>query len=349
MFWPYENENESKNIKDTKKYVNVVRKNDFFTLNEIQISQRILQIPGYLHRFNPVLKNSYINLTQVDNDYFENCININSENSYSHILLKKKYVDNTTFLDFFYRKIENPREYLLTIINSYKYLLDSIELLNKYSLVNLDIHPSSIIMKDKLPILVNFEKILHVPTINEERKRNLLSNYQAKNVFLPLEAHVIYVLNDKFYESLSFSNIHTICDDCEKRLSSLNIFSKTFIKQYKELCVFSLESFINKPKDFIINELLKKSTTWNNYSLSILYLILLRDIFKDHEDGFLNNRFISHFFQLLTMNIHPFDLKRFDIKKNKLLFDNILSNTNKNEFLQLIQNIESFSKNTKNS
>ena len=67
---------------------------------------------------------------------------------------------------------------------------------------------------------------------------------------------------------------------------------------------------------------------------------VLRDVFKkDSHIRFPKISFLSNFFQLLTMNIHPFHSKRLKIEENILLFKDLLKNTQRIEFLKLIDYI----------
>lgn len=349
-------------VKSFKKHTNSIVKTSFFSLNEIQISQRILQIPNYSRHFAPILKNSFVNLAEIDDENFDRCKKIGDENS--HILITRLNISGSqSFYKVFYAnrkktyeteeniikfKISDKintikeRKEFFKLINSYKFLLETANLLNNAEIVNTNFHPSTLIFRDNLPVIARFEECFHFPTINEERKSYLFSDYQAKNMFLPLEAHVICFLIDNKLDSLSFSNIEEICEDCRRRISSLSCFSKTFLDQYKETAHFSLKMLTNNPKAEIIHKMLEKCTTWNNYGISILFLVLLRDLFKG-RDGFPQNSFFSKFSQLLVQGIHPISDKRISILQNISLFNDILYNTTAEDYDKLLSLFARFS------
>ena len=350
--------------KREEKYINTLKPSCFFSLNEIQISQRIKEIPNYSRYFNPVIRSSYVNLAEIDDAKFERCENIDRKNA--HILLTRINMQNTkTFRDVFYSnqnksnetneiiiKIQDPskihkmikinkknaKNSILTLINSYKHLLESLKLLENAQIVNLNLHPSTLNFSENYPVITSFDECFDSQTMNNERISNLFAKYQPQNVFLPPEAHVLSFLIENNQESLSFSNIEDICSDCQKRLSSLSCFSKAFIEQYREATLFSLQSLTNKPKTVIIQDILGKCTTWNGYSLSILFLVLLRDMFK--KRGFPKNPFVSEFSQQLTQNIHPEPSKRPSILQNISLFNDILYNTSINDYERLFSLLE---------
>lgn len=325
-----------------EKYTNGITEFDFFSLNEIAISQRILQIKNYSRYFNPILKNSTINLAEIDDECFERFEDI--PDSKDKLLIKRLNIENyPSFYEIFYEtkretrrcnKKCDPKNYLLTLINSYKHLLEAIKKLEINQLVNLDFHPSTLVYKENLPIFTEFSRFFHLKTMNEERKSFLFDKYNPKNVFLPTEAHLICFLIENKQESVSNANIEEIVKETGVRLGSLSCFTKAFIEQYKEATHFSLQSFINKPKKVIIQEILLKSSSWNGFGLSILFIVLLRDIFRPFN-GFPKNHFISQFSQILTMGIHPIPEKRPTPMQNISLFNDILYNTDKQDFLSL--------------
>jgi len=315
-----------------KKYMTTIKPADFFSIHEIEISQRILQIPNYSQHFNPILKNSHVNLAEIDEDLFERCEEISQSPNRNLIVKQLNIENNPTFFDVFYLNQREPKKKrLLNIINSYNHLLKTIKILNTNQLINLDFHPATLVFRDNLPIIANISKFFHLPTINKERKSNLFSKYQRKNVFLPPEAHLICYLCETDAASVSLANIEDICADSAQRAESLSCLEKPFLEQYKESTRFSLQSFVNKSKDSIITDILKQSITWNNYGISILFLVLLRDSFGTPQNQN-QNQFISNFSQLLKQNIDPEPSNRLSIEKNISLFNDILYNTDKNSF-----------------
>ena len=333
-------ENQVNQENQEKDYESQVKEYNFFIKNEIEISQIIIRIPNYSLFFRPILRNSFVNIAEIDDKYIENLEEKNEKNKY--ILIKKrKYQKFSTFYNYFYSiSRENPKKYLLNLINLYKHSLNMIKQLECAKLINLNFHPSTLIFKDDLIVLSNFERIFYLPSINEERKSNLFSKYNKKDVFLPIEGHVICYLLEKNLESISVGNIEEICEDYYGRLCSLSCLKNDIIEQFKETAHFSLLPFINKPKQTILNEILQFKTciTWNIYGISILLIVLLRDIF--YKNGtFPENSFLSLLFQAFIQNIHPLSYKRSSIDDNISLFNDILYNTKPSDFLKLISYI----------
>ena len=136
-------------------------------------------------------------------------------------------------------------------------------------------------------------------------------------------------------------NIEEVCDAYIKTgLKPLLIFSQEFLEQYKIRAIISLQPFINKPKEEIIKEIIQKNwATWDNYSLSIMYLSLLKNIFKPttttrSNQNIENNPFVVGFSHLLTQNIQSEN--RQTIQKSASLFTEFLYNVSYKEHIELI-------------
>ena len=71
----------------------------------------------------------------------------------------------------------------------------------------------------------------------------------------------------------------------------------------------------------IIKELLQNWITWDNYSLSIMYL---RFLYYLNINGYIENIFIENLTELLLTNIHPNPKKRLDIDTTLFKFNQSL-------------------------
>ena len=79
----------------------------------------------------------------------------------------------------------------------------------------------------------------------------------------------------------------------------------------------------------IVDMLITYAVSWDNFSLSIMYLNILNNMYSNK---FYNNKFIISFAQLLLCNIHPDCTKRKTIIESKTIFkNNCLLNQNMND------------------
>ena len=92
-----------------------------------------------------------------------------------------------------------------------------------------------------------------------------------------------------------------------KNLSVLTLFTENYRYNYKKECVQYLKKYINKAKDDIIRDILEHYDTWDNYSLSVIYLHIFGNISRVFSlKGTLLNKWTIE----LSKNIHPDPRKR---------------------------------------
>jgi hypothetical protein len=333
---PFRNEPKREKIKIEDSHETILKPLNFFSLNEIDISQRIQKIPNYIDYFNPILHDSHITLGEIDEDFMERIDEIPIESQILCLKIKK-LTNSATFFDFFYNSSRNnsPKAHVLNIVNSYKHFLETIKVLEKYKLVSLNFHPSTIVFKNKLPIIQDFSEFFHSQTIHEERIQKMIQVYNKKNVFLPPEVHIICFLINNNLSSLSLTNVEELIADFQNRMVSLNCLENYLINELKETLAFSLRKYLNQSKPVIIQDILANCETWNNYGISIMFLVLLRDFFGDLN----KNSFLKSFSQILIQNIHPLHDKRYNILQNISLFNDILYNTSRDDYMSLFASL----------
>ena len=84
--------------------------------------------------------------------------------------------------------------------------------------------------------------------------------------------------------------------------------------------------------------MLQYAHTWDNYSLSILYLRILIGL---HKSIGIKNKFIILFMKLLVQNIHLNPLKRLSIDMTINKFDSILDSLEPKDYKEIINNLMS--------
>ena len=139
-------------------------------------------------------------------------------------------------------------------------------------------------------------------------------------------------------ELCSFGIIETIINDYITNNFILNIFGKIIVDSYKESSILYFKKYINQNYDYILNDILKYVHTWDNYSLSILFL---RILISTHKTIKIQNKFIILFMKLLVNNIHLNPSMRLTIDKTNELFDNLLDSIEHKDYLEIVKQLES--------
>lgn len=329
----FENQKKYQNIEKTrKKRKNAVKRANILSRNEIQISEIITKIPRFFLNFGPILQYRDFKLAEIDDEKFEKCKVMGNEYFLFQYENREKMRDFWSFFD----KPATKKQKILRIIQSFKNLLQIINKMSERKLVHMNLVPSNILFKeDEIPYLINFDQTLLFQKEEDERKSNeemethLFSEYNPKKIHLPIELHLICYMNAKNLVSLSAANIETVVNDWFTSVS-LSPFGKYITEEFKAGAIFSQRGLINKPKYWIKQQLLSFAETWNNYSLSIVFLFLLSSL----DDAIKNHKFVSGFISILLQNISGITSKRENETKTLEKFDDFIYSISQEEWQQ---------------
>lgn len=329
----FENQKKYQNIEKTrKKRKNAVKRANILSRNEIQISEIITKIPRFFLNFGPILQYRDFKLAEIDDEKFEKCKVMGNEYFLFQYENREKMRDFWSFFD----KPATKKQKILRIIQSFKNLLQIMNKMSERNLAHMNLVPSNILFKeDETPYLINFDQTLLFQKEEDERKSNeemethLFSEYNPKKIHLPIELHLICYMNAKNLVSLSAANIETVVNDWFTSVS-LSPFGKYITEEFKAGAIFSQRGLINKPKYWIKQQLLSFAETWNNYSLSIVFLFLLSSL----DDAIKNHKFVSGFISILLQNISGITSKRENETKTLEKFDDFIYSISQEEWQQ---------------
>ena len=334
----FENQKKFQNIEKTektrKKRKNAVKRVNLLSRNEIQISEIITKIPRFFLNFGPILQYRDFKLAEIDDERFERCKVMENEYFLFCYENREKMRDFWVFFD----KPATKKRKILRIIQSFKNLLQIMNKMNERKLVHMNLVPSNILFKeDETPYLINFDQTLPFQKEEDERKSNeemenlLFSEYNPRKIHLPIEVHLLCYMNSKNLVSLSAANIDTVVNDWIGGVS-LSPLGKHITEELKDpAAVFSRRGLINKPKYWIKQQVLSSAGTWNNYSLSMIFLVLLSSL----DDELKSSTFANGFISILLNNISGVVSKRETTEKIMEVFDDFIYSISNEEWNKL--------------
>ena len=311
--------NKNRNIKPKKKSkLHKMVKNDFLIKNELTNVLKIQKIHNCTHFFY-VFENSYELVS-------------NNLKTINNLLLK---YDNCElkYLKFYLQSLSSPKIYIYKIIQFYKYLLNSIQLLVNNNIVHNHIQFGSITVNNDLPLLTDFSFSFSTD-ISFDNIKPFFIEYEPSYLEWPMEIHILTFLITNKLPSLSFSNIDHIITQVVENHSILKTFGPQVVSIYKEEAISYFKKYINQSYDYILTDIFLYSSTWDNYALSILFLRILIGIHKTIE---IQNKFIIYFMKLLVTNIHLNPLKRLSIVDTINKFEAILESVEPKDYKEIFE------------
>jgi serine/threonine protein kinase len=329
-----------KQPKDPKQIVTKIQEVRRSTLDEMEIGKIVQTVPKYQLFFAPVIENCAINLSTIDSKAIDKC-ELDLKNKAKHFMSNKiAYVGKFSIGKYFNKKImemskrqitvkkgtssitkqvEQMKKFLIKIITSHIYLLESILLLQQKRIIHFDLKENNVMYDEKndIPIIIDFGLSINMESLktatNYKRKFDF-SNYETctqwpiESVFLIYICENIILPTDKSFISLN----QTITSTKELRESIQKFISKHYDdhrhigiseelqKRFEVKSIHYINSFIGKTWKELWDSLLTSMNSWDNYSLAQLFHY---ELYKLQFD---DNRLIKYFigsYSTLLINI----------------------------------------------
>jgi len=246
------------------------------------------------------------------------------------------------YMDGYLLSLSCSRKYILFLLNFYRRLLTSIDLLVASQVVHNNIGFKSIVIDNssETPILTNFRFGLDISS--KLHFKQFFIQYSPDRSQWPLEIHLLCYLQTNKLEGLSFHNIELVV----KSVVNENVYLKTFgpkiVDEYLESGLVYFSRFINKSVDWIVADMLQYAATWDNYALSICYLKIVIDLYSkalnnsSTKNKGKKSKFLIQFMRLLVTNIHSNPLKRLLVKDTTNKFDLLMEESSLDELYLLV-------------
>ena len=324
---PDENPDENPNIKSC------VCLYDFSCINSILICNKIKGINYYKERFaNIIEKYDSVKIGQLNEKRLEYITPFEMRNNEKCILLQYNSPKSVPipFANFLFH-LPNLTLFLFHVLDSYSYLLNSCILLESQQVCFFHLSSGNIgFAQNYKPLICNFQTghSLLLEKCNENKNINANSyitqiiEERKDFTHTPIEVRALYFLIKTKKETLSMKNIEDISIHYTRSLSFLEFFSPDEKRKYYEECIFFLKKYIDMPKEEIIVDILSYTKTWDNFSLSILYLHIVKNTIAFFSLS-KKSEFMNEFSLLLIQNISPNPMKRETLAKTHIRFETL--------------------------
>ena len=290
-------------IMNTENYITKIQKKRRFskydtksiTEKEVEIGNKIKKIPHYDDFFAPILETCPVNISKMTNQgELKKCELIEHEMTGDKIpdefdSNKIKYVGKNSLGDY----LLNKRSVILkSFIEKHKDVLESLQLLFDGGIIHFDLKENNIICKNKTgsPVIIDFGLSIDISELDKYSIDNLgkffyvyAPDYAPWCIDICILSYIANKIDISRISSqitqdeitniiIEFINVNgavsKILNNVEKAKlnQTLNDWFKPFVtKTWKEL----------------VDELLKYKNTWDNYSLTVIYLFLYLDLYFD--------------------------------------------------------------------
>ena len=324
-------------IQKKKKAIHKMTLINFYIMNELT---NIKNIKDYKEHFYVCENSSELKIMELGDDV--NSLNLSKDIKKDDTILLSFEDRGIIYLKNYLKTLTNSsctlnsqKKYILTIIDFYRHLLLSVDLLVGCQLIHNNINFDSVVVDNNTyPLLTNFSLSINMGRSDiEEYMKHFIIAYDATYLEWPLEFHILaYLLTNKL-NSLSSYNIENIINDVVHNHTILKTFGDTLVSLYKQEALHYFKKYVNQTYEYILNDAIQYYSTWDNYALSIMFLRILIDM---HRTIRVNNKFIILFMKLLVCNIHLNPLQRLSIATTTNKFESILVSLEPKDYKELL-------------
>lgn len=314
-------------------YVTKIQVKNYSAENEIYIGNLIKSIDNYQNFFLPIINSCPINANKVKNDVINECEPIQNKDEF--VLMKMKYIKSVSFYDILSDNNIDSKIIIKKMVNSYIHLLKSLNLLQKKQIIHYDLKGDNILIEknSETPIIIDFGISFNMNKVDFNNLNKFFYIYAPDYYLWSIDIHIInFLVNEVDDDSYVITRevFDEIITDIISYSIHLKMFSDNFKQDYKEKCLLYGDSIINKTKPDILKLLIKRENynTWDNYSLSCIFLNYINHAFNNK---FPESNFLTKFSQLLCINISPDPKERLPIKDTISKAKTLISNIKKND------------------
>lgn len=334
-----ENQKKIQNQKQHQKkeeYIVKIQKKEQTSDNETSIGEKITTIKNYKNYFAPIIQTEDINIKSLDDDELEKCdiIHDNKDPKAEYESNKIKYIGKDTLLKHYIKTISNEK-FINIFIENHITLLEAIEKLESAQIVHYDLKENNIMIQDsdKRPIIIDFGLSIDTTKPMEEYFYSYYTKYAPWCIDIIFLSYMVNELGKDWQTITITSNeIKNIINDF---FENNPINTKLLIQDERNIWKTKIENyfnqFVNKPWKTLYDELIKYCFTWDNYSITVMYLFLFYEL---ELKNYSSTDILNNYLELLKTNMMtiPSERTTATILKKKILklFKSIHRNKIKN-------------------
>ena len=238
-------------------------------------------------------------------------------------------------MNYYVKTISINPQFINIFIENHIILLEALEKLESAQIVHYDLKENNIMIQDKdnRPIIIDFGLSMDTTKPMEHYFYSYYTEYAPWCIDTVFLSYMVNEL-DKDWQTaiITSNNIKTIINEYfEKNPINTKLLIPDERNNWKTKLENYFNQFINKPWKILYDELVKYCFTWDNYSITVMYLFMIYEL---ELIQYSSNTFLNDYINLLKTNIMttPIERTRPTILKKKILklFKSINRNNVKN-------------------
>ena len=304
---------------NNKSMATKVQIRNFTSENETLVGGILSEHEGYKLFFLPVVDRCAIDIRKADKKELQKCEVIKSMDK-EYVAMNIPYVQSMPFTEVISTLI--PKDTVLTVIETYRYLLMALDKLHTAKIVHFDLKLENILFTKGTtdPRIIDFGISIPMEKLSDNNMHNYFYVYAPDYYVWCLDINIISYLINETKDSLTLDDAAEIAELTTAACIAIEDFGNEVIDDYRNMCLKQAQKYVGKNRDEVIYDLLDKCWTWDNYSLSVMFIRILTLLFPDKDA---RNKMVTLFLELLFKNIDPDPEKRLSINETQQFFEDI--------------------------
>lgn len=324
-----DNKTESNNITKIQKLKNTSEK-------ETKIGKKIQKISNYKKYYAPIINSCEVNISKIENQEITKCNFIDIDKQEKYLSNTIPYVGKDTLLDYTVKIIKNQNLFK-TILQQHIKILEGLHKLSKKGIIHLDLKENNIMVSENgIPKIIDFGLSFEIQDLERSKYEEIFFIYTVEYGPWCIEIVMInYLIHKLKNETITIDEIKRIVTEYVNKNNAIVELLTTNEKE--ELKRNYIEYFQNiiSPKEEMIKIILKTFVSWDNYSLSVIYLYILKnlniELNVEEADGQL-----SMYIKVLKMCLINDPKKRKEPKETIKEITSLFGNMKRKEYTKMI-------------
>jgi serine/threonine protein kinase len=291
------------------KYITKIQKSERSILNELRISEKIRNINGYVRYFAPVLKHCNVRIAKDRVKDLKKCEVFENESakkieSSSYVSMKTRYLGKRDLKAHIFSFVESdkPSAFLYELLRTHAYLLRALQKLHSKKIVHYDLKSNNIMYDAERdsPIMIDFGQSWALDELETEEQLSatffVFDQYDYWCIDIVICSYIFQKIGfakskTELVTETEMNHIYDVFMYGRESKQQKNIENGAYLYNIllhpEKMSIFKTAVFDELAKPFIgkrtwwelYSELIKKANTWDSYSLAVIYLNLIDDLF----------------------------------------------------------------------
>ena len=264
-------------------YIKKVQKRKETSDNEINIGKNIKKIKNYANYYAPIEESSQIELSSNDSNEIKKCEFITNEKK-EFETNKIRFVGEHTlanYLNLLSKYEKNASTFFQIFLDSFTHLCEGINKLSQNNIVHMDLKENNIVYdeKKKQPIIIDFG--LSKDVLKSDPKSTFFvygPDYGPWCFDICLLTFLCNELGEE-WEKKIIENIHlekAVNDFLNENIGVKDLLNNEQKELLKRNLYEEMGDYVNFEGKKVYDMVVKKNKTWDNYSLAIIFLYILK-------------------------------------------------------------------------